>query len=589
MGTIEKTDVELVEASRRGELEAFGHLVARYQDVVCAVGFSSTGDRVLGEDVAQETFVAAWRQLDRVRDAMRIGPWLCGIARNLGRKARKRTWREQLGEPDDQVAATPSAFDQLARGDSERIVREALGRVPETYREVLVLYYQEDQSIREVATALGISEDAVMQRLSRGRRYLADSVTSLVERSLRGSRPRRDLVAAVLAAIAIYAIPSRVDASTVPTKGSTMLKLTIAASALAVAGAAVYLTTRGGHDAPPAAKVAATPLLHYGNGPARAPALGPTAPRHMTAARQTAVGDLGWLPADSDFVVGMDMARIKSSALWQQFVAPGLSSPQMQEFVSKCGFDPIASLTEVSMGFRMIGDGDANGTIVVHGVDKTKFIHCLTSTAPDIQGITVDGDVVMISGEHKPGGIVFVDATTALVVIGPAAATKAGLQQVAAGGSGLEASPDFAALYANINTDDPLWWVVGPSSPIFGTINSSIQPFTSVRVQAAYGSIDVNGSLVIQAGARLGSPAQVASLVDEARSRIDRLAAGGTLVQYFDQLDINGDGSDVIVSVSANALQLMNIATSGTVHADATAATPNAPGSFEVSASLGGS
>ena len=54
---------------------------------------SATGDRVLGEDVAQDTFLAAWRQLDRVRDAMRIGPWLCGIARNLGRKARRRMRR----------------------------------------------------------------------------------------------------------------------------------------------------------------------------------------------------------------------------------------------------------------------------------------------------------------------------------------------------------------------------------------------------------------------------------------------------------------------------------------------------------------
>ena len=151
MGTIEKTDVELVEASRRGELDAFGHLVARYQDVVCAVGYSSTGDRVLGEDVAQDTFIAAWRQLDRVRDVMRLGPWLCGIARNLGRKARSARAASSSASTTSRARATPSAFDELARGDTERIVRDALARVPETYREVLVLYYREDRSIRDVA------------------------------------------------------------------------------------------------------------------------------------------------------------------------------------------------------------------------------------------------------------------------------------------------------------------------------------------------------------------------------------------------------------------------------------------------------
>src|SRR5512135_2731724 len=67
MGTIARSDVELVEASRRGEHEAFGHLVARYQDVVCAVSFGATGDQGLSEDVAQDTFIAAWRQLDRLR------------------------------------------------------------------------------------------------------------------------------------------------------------------------------------------------------------------------------------------------------------------------------------------------------------------------------------------------------------------------------------------------------------------------------------------------------------------------------------------------------------------------------------------
>ena len=49
MGTIAKSDVELVEASRRGEHDAFGHLVERYQDVVCAVSYSSTGDHGLSE------------------------------------------------------------------------------------------------------------------------------------------------------------------------------------------------------------------------------------------------------------------------------------------------------------------------------------------------------------------------------------------------------------------------------------------------------------------------------------------------------------------------------------------------------------
>src|SRR5690348_14080575 len=146
MGAITATDIELVEASLCGDHAAFGHLVARYQDVVCAVTYSSTGDRLLSEDVAQETFIAAWSQLDRLRNSARLRPWLCGIARNLARTARKRKRREPLVDADEHEALDANPFDAAARGDVERIVRDALARVPDSYREVLVLYYQEDQS-----------------------------------------------------------------------------------------------------------------------------------------------------------------------------------------------------------------------------------------------------------------------------------------------------------------------------------------------------------------------------------------------------------------------------------------------------------
>src|SRR5262245_23345927 len=91
MGDIARTDAELVEASRHGEREAFGQLVTRYQGIVCAVSYRPAGNWALSEDVAQDTFIAAWRQLGQLRDTGRLRSWLCGIARNLARKARKRT------------------------------------------------------------------------------------------------------------------------------------------------------------------------------------------------------------------------------------------------------------------------------------------------------------------------------------------------------------------------------------------------------------------------------------------------------------------------------------------------------------------
>jgi RNA polymerase sigma factor (sigma-70 family) len=283
MGQIARTDAQLVEASRRGERAAFGDLVSRYQDLVCAVSFSSTGNWALSEDVAQDTFLAAWRQLGQLRETGRVRPWLCTIARNLARKARQRNDREQEVD-DDLPADAANPFDVTAQAEVDRVVREALARIPETYRETLVLYYCENRSVTEVADALGIAETAVMQRLTRGRRHLANGVTQLVERSLCSARSRKAIAGLVVAALPT-ALPSHVDAS--PRKGSNMPKLALATVLVtAAAGSAVAIVhSRSSASPPPAERnLAAARVTEPAPAPTRStrsttPAAAASAPR----------------------------------------------------------------------------------------------------------------------------------------------------------------------------------------------------------------------------------------------------------------------------------------------------------------------
>ena len=244
------SDAELVDASRRGEHAAFGQLVERYQALVWAVSFTATGNRALSEDVAQETFLVAWRQLGELSETGKLRPWLCGIARNLGRMARRDGKREASAEDvaDVELAAgEASPLDALVEAEAQQIVRDTLSRVPERYREALVLFYQNDRSAREVAAALGISENAALQRLSRGRKYLADSVTDLVERSLADSRPRRALPAMVVAALPALPAPR---VTTPSHGGSSMLKLGLAFTALAAAGGTTAYVVHSKSDSP---------------------------------------------------------------------------------------------------------------------------------------------------------------------------------------------------------------------------------------------------------------------------------------------------------------------------------------------------
>ena len=274
------TDAELVAASRRGEREAFGHLVERYLGLVCAVSYSSTRNQALSEDVAQETFLAAWAQLDELRETSRIRAWLCGIARNLARKARLRSTREEPSlllddAPAAWAAPTSTPFEAASAAETERLVWSALDHVPPAYREVLVLYYQQQRSIHEVAQALGLTEDAAMQRLARGRKHLAAQVSDLVERSLEASRPRRGLAAGIIAALPPLGAPGAPTgtiawprATTTPASGAKMFKIAMLALAGAgLIGGATYVATRSSASsstataapAATAAPVAATP------------------------------------------------------------------------------------------------------------------------------------------------------------------------------------------------------------------------------------------------------------------------------------------------------------------------------------------
>lgn len=576
MGTTSgASDGELVEASLSGKHEAFGQLVARYQDLVCAVSYSSTGDHVLSEDVAQETFIAAWRQLAGLREPGRLRPWLCGIARNLARKARKARRRDELVDEGEPIAEG-NPFDDAARGQVERLVREALGRVPPAYREVLVLYYRDNQSIRDVADALGTSEAAVMQRLSRGRRYLADGVTSLVERSLRGERPRRDLVAAVLAAIAVIAVAPHVDAKPRPPgrpKGSTMLKLALAATATLAAGTTIYLLAAH-HDAatPIAHHATSQPALRLGarkGGVTHAPALGPTAAPRQIASRSVAEADLALLPADADAVIGLNFAQLQHSALWQQYVAKEIAdSPDLKSFVAECGFDPMVSLAHVTIGLTGLGKDDSvSGSVVVHGFDKTKAMACFTTRAvPELEKagphVRVDNDVVIVDSPDRKShfGFTFIDETTALFVIGDAAQTRQGVLDVAAGKHGLRDTTGFTDALADVNTDASAWAMLSDASPIVGTVNGAISPYTQQKLGTVYFSLDVTDAIALDAGVHLGSPADVARAVATITTKIDAIDPNKTLRQHFDQLDVFADGSDLIFSIAIAGDQLMPLA-----------------------------
>jgi RNA polymerase sigma factor (sigma-70 family) len=209
------TDVELVAASLEGDRDAFGQIVERHQRLLCSLAYSATGNLTESEDLAQEAFVEAWRKLRGLREPEKLRPWLCGILRHKVSRMRRADQREpaRTAEPLEQAEEMPSAdkpaADLAMNNEEQAILWSALERVPELYREPLVLYYREHRSVEHVAAALDLTEETVKQRLLRGRKMLQERVLSFVEGALSRSTPGRAFTLGVLVALPAMATPAK--------------------------------------------------------------------------------------------------------------------------------------------------------------------------------------------------------------------------------------------------------------------------------------------------------------------------------------------------------------------------------------------
>ena len=237
MAETDLTDAALVAASLAGDREAFGLIVARYQSLVCSLAFSATGSLARSEDLAQETFVAAWKTLPSLREPASLRPWLCRIARNRigdafrSEKNEPSRAAETLDQADDAPAPGPLPSDDAISREEEAILWRAIEGIPEIYREPLILFYREHQSIRSVAQDLELSEDAVKQRLARGRKLLQDQVVAFVEGALEKTSPGQLFTFGVLAALPLAATSAKAAAL-----GSTMAAASAGAKTAVAAG-----------------------------------------------------------------------------------------------------------------------------------------------------------------------------------------------------------------------------------------------------------------------------------------------------------------------------------------------------------------
>lgn len=188
-----KEDLELVQRARNGERSAFGQLVERHQKKVYSVAFGILRNRDDAWDVAQEAFVKAYRNLERFEGTSAFYTWIYRIAYNLAidtyrSKGRRdavhfedQTAMESVLENEDKPTFNIDPAEMSDRAELMKVLNEAIQKLSDKHRAIIVLREIEGLSYEEISQVLGIAKGTVMSRLFHARRNLQSLLTPYVE------------------------------------------------------------------------------------------------------------------------------------------------------------------------------------------------------------------------------------------------------------------------------------------------------------------------------------------------------------------------------------------------------------------------
>ena len=170
-------DREVVREVRRGDREAFGRLVERYQRRLFGVVLMMVREPAAAEEIAQDAFVRAYLHLDQYDDGRPFYPWLATIAVRLSqnwlRAHGRSVHREGTALDGAPEPAQPApALEGLIEDEQSRRLWRAVAALSSGERTAVMLYYREEMPVRDIAQALGVTTGTIKTLLFRARRHL---------------------------------------------------------------------------------------------------------------------------------------------------------------------------------------------------------------------------------------------------------------------------------------------------------------------------------------------------------------------------------------------------------------------------------
>lgn len=166
----------VIRRAARGDAAAFEQLVTAYQGGVYRLALRMCGSAAAAEDVAQEAFLSAWKNLPQFRGDSQFSTWLYRLTTHAAIDYLRREKRHEAADIDDVTVADDASSPQetAERKETRVAVRDALAALSPEYREVILLRYMQELSYAEIGIALHLPPGTVKSRLNRAKGQLKE-------------------------------------------------------------------------------------------------------------------------------------------------------------------------------------------------------------------------------------------------------------------------------------------------------------------------------------------------------------------------------------------------------------------------------
>ena len=177
------TDYEIIKTCLEGNPNAFSELVSRYKNLVYSIILRMVVDKEEANDLAQEVFIKAYKNLDKYYPEFAFSTWIMRITTNhvIDARRKKRHLTVSLDERQDAGVSELSPETRYIEKERAADLKRIVENLPDMYKVPIILYHQQGLSYQEIANMIGEPLSKVKNRIFRGRKLLQADLISMKE------------------------------------------------------------------------------------------------------------------------------------------------------------------------------------------------------------------------------------------------------------------------------------------------------------------------------------------------------------------------------------------------------------------------